>query len=381
MATLFETAMRGYEIADDMIKETRGYQAAREQYGDGPASDPGLFSALQNMDLAQNRDRRADEQTEMQRRGVDRADRQDARAGEAHSTQQSVISDSRKKEATLNLINGLREARDKDQDLGEAFDALADSLPGLGVSKEDLPAMREELLKNPEILDQYYEALTGVGSGVKKPAPGKGATGVDREAVASEIMKFDDVLNRIDKLQDPERQDAAQSIVGLPGSGVFSSGGFGQYGSIPGFAAADYVSDFEALQEGDIRAIAFETLKGGGQITEKESEFARDAIARISRATSYEKFVEELQYTREYIERLRDAAMRRLNGEDVPELARPGSLVNTTREGDYPRDGAAPEIYPGWSDPDTGDKFVGTDPSDPTHWEDKNGTRYGAPGQ
>lgn len=373
MATLFETAMRGYQIADEMIKESRGYQAAREKYGDGPASDPGLFSALQEMDLAKNRDARAERQTQIQ-------ERQDARSQGSYDTEQSTIKDDRQKEATLNLVNGLREARDKGEDIGAAFDALADTLPGLGVSKEDLPAMKEELLKNPAILDQYYEALTG--GDLKNKGKGSTKTGpngkpIDTAAIESEITKFDDVLYRIDLLQDPERQEAAKSILGLPGMGVLS-GGFGQYGSIPGSGAADYVSDLEALQEGDIRAIAFETLKGGGQITEKESEFARDAIARLSRATSYEKYVQELQYTRDYISRLQDAARRRLNGENVPEIPRPGNLVDTKGEGEYRRaDGTGEhDIATGWVSPE-GDKFVGTDPSDPTHWEDKNGNRYG----
>lgn len=373
MATLFETAMKGYQLADDMIKETRGYQAAREQYGDGPASDPGLFSALQQMDLAKSQDSRAERQTQI-------AERQDTRSQEKHGVEMGTTSDARKKDATLNLINGLREARDQGEDLGQAFDALADTLPGLGVSEEDLPAMKDELLKNPAILDQYYEALTGAKSTAAAKGGAKGAakSAEDRAAAESEITKFDDVLRRIDLLQDPSRQEAAKSILGLPGTGVLSSGGFGQYGSIPGSGAADYVSDLEALQEGDIRAIAFETLKGGGQITEKESEFARDAIARLSRATSYEKYIQELQYTREYIMRLQDAARRRLNGENVPEVARPGNTVTTRKEGDYERtDGTGgSEIPTGWVSPE-GDKFVGTDPSDPTHWEDKNGNRYG----
>lgn len=374
MSTLFETAMRGYQIADDMIKEGRGYQAARKKYGDGPASDPGLFSALQEMELSKNRDARAERQTQIQ-------ERQDSRSAQTHATQQSSISDERRKEATLNLINGLREARDQDKDLGEAFDGLAGSLPGLGVAQEDIAKMREELIKNPDILDQYYEALTGNKSNLAakgKTVTGKDGKPVDTAKIESEITKFDDVLHRIGLLQDPERQDAAKSILGLPGGGMFTSGGFGQYGAIPGSAAADYTSDLEALQEGDIRAIAFETLKGGGQITEKESEFARDAIARLSRATSYEKYQQELEYTKQYITRLQDAARRRLNGEDVPELAAPGNLVDTKKEGEYERsDGTGVgDIYPGWTD-ENGNKFVGTDPNDPTHWEDKDGNRYG----
>lgn len=363
MPTLFETAVRGYEAADQLIRESRAHKAAREQYG-ARADNPGLFSALENMDLASNRDRRADEQLELQRRGVDRADRQDARQAEVHQTNMGATKDARQKDAVLNLVNGLREARDKGQDVGEAFDALADTLPGLGVSEEDLPAMREELINNPAILDQYYEALTGGKSG----SSSKSSTGAAKEAEAREgsetaMRKIDDIINRIDLLESDEFNEVGPSVFGLPGVGVFK-GGFGALGAIPGSSAADYVSNLEALKS-DIRSQAFETLKGGGQITEKESEFAANAISRMERTTSYAEFQRELRRVRAYMEALNNAAERRLAGEDVPEL-----VWDQTDQKGYARQNGTDtgKIWPGFRAAD-GSVFRGGDPSNPENWD------------
>ena len=73
------------------------------------------------------------------------------------------------------------------------------------------------------------------------------------------------------------------------------------------------------LRNRTIRSAAFETLKGGGQITEKESEFAADAIAKLTRSTSPAEYRRELKRLRAYMENLMGVAARRANGEEVPE--------------------------------------------------------------
>lgn len=58
---------------------------------------------------------------------------------------------------------------------------------------------------------------------------------------------------------------------------------------IPGTKQADFVNRFEQLQ-GDAFLQAFESLKGGGQITEIEGQKAQQAINRMNRGTSKEEF-------------------------------------------------------------------------------------------
>lgn len=59
---------------------------------------------------------------------------------------------------------------------------------------------------------------------------------------------------------------------------------------IPGTAAADFNTRLEQIQ-GKQFLQAFESLKGGGQITEIEGKKATDAIARMSRAQTEEEFI------------------------------------------------------------------------------------------
>lgn len=371
MSTLFEAAMGGYNAADQMIKEGRAYRAAREKYGE-KASNPGLFSALEEMDLAKNRDSRAERQIKIQERAADRADRQESRTAQSHSIQTREAESGRDQAGLFSLVNGLRQARDSGQDLGAAFDQLVDKLPEFGVSEEDIPTLRQELLDNPAILDSYYEALGGDKAAGVKPMTQKQAQA--KEAGSAALLKMQDIFQRIDLLESPEYEPAGQSVFGMPGvGGIFGHGGFGAFGAIPGSSAADFVANLTSL-EGDIRSQAFETLKGGGQITEKESEFARDAIARLDRTTSYEEFQRELTRVRKYMTELMSAAERRLGGEAVPELA--WGDDDTTG---YNRNNATDtgQITTGFTDP-YGNKLVGTDPNNPAHWQDKDGNPMSA---
>jgi hypothetical protein len=58
---------------------------------------------------------------------------------------------------------------------------------------------------------------------------------------------------------------------------------------VPGTKQADFVNRFEQLQ-GDAFLQAFESLKGGGQITEIEGNKAQQAINRMNRGTTKEEF-------------------------------------------------------------------------------------------
>src|SRR5690606_28110040 len=93
----------------------------------------------------------------------------------------------RQKQAVLGLVNGLRQARDQGQDLGAAFDALADTLPSLGVDPKDIPQMRQALIDNPAILDQYYAALTDPVEAAKLQKIAGSGSGANQLANAEQV--------------------------------------------------------------------------------------------------------------------------------------------------------------------------------------------------
>jgi hypothetical protein len=366
MATLFETAMRGYDAADEMIKEGRAYKAAREEHGE-VASDPGLFSAIQDIELAKKVDSRADENLKIQQRAADRADAKEGRDARADNQTFGANETALEEDGVLNLVQGLRQARDNDQDLGEAFDALAEGLPNLGVDPADIPAMREQLVENPEILDAYYEALT-------KDTGRAGRAGAVKEVEDNAVgmQKLGDVISRIDLLESDEFSQAGPTVFGIPSPSDVLQGGFGQFGTWPSSKAADFVFNLENLAA-DVRSNAFETLKGGGQITEAESKFAADAIAALSRSTSYGEFQRELRRLRAYMAALKDAANGRINGaatETVPWDDGAEVKRGTDEDPNYTRKNGTGirQIYPGFIDPDSGAKFNGGDPGAADSW-------------
>lgn len=342
MPTLIELFKTGYDIGESLPREARARAAARERFG-AAADDPGLFAAL--------------EAGEMRREQLDLQKQQEGRLQQTQDFQMGVAQQDRQKQAVLGLVNGLRQARDHGQDLGQAFDNLSASLPSLGVDPKDIPEMRQSLIDNPAILDQYYTALTDPAEAAKLQAIQAKAAGAGSEAAAeaSESNRvLDDVMARIDLLEDPSRERAGRSVFGLPGPGkLLGSGGLGALGSIPSSGAADYVANLEALKA-DVRSAAFETLKGGGQITEKESQFAADAIARIDRSTSYDEFRRELKRLRSHLQTIKDRNTAKMGGS--PAVPSQGGT-------------SAPSIYPGWVNPKTGYRYKGGPVKDVNSWE------------
>ena len=88
-------------------------------------------------------------------------------------------------------------------------------------------------------------------------------------------------------------------------------------GRIPALtqSGTDLVIKIEQLQ-GQAFLQAFESLKGGGAITEREGLAAQNAIARLNRAQGTEAFTQALRDLRDIVDRGR----RRALGEDVPEM-------------------------------------------------------------
>lgn len=89
--------------------------------------------------------------------------------------------------------------------------------------------------------------------------------------------------------------DEIKTHPGLKGSVGIKGGGalFGNIGSdkvIPGSPEADFISRMNQI-EGEAFLQAFDTLKGGGAITEAEGNKATQARLRMSRATSEKDFI------------------------------------------------------------------------------------------
>lgn len=99
----------------------------------------------------------------------------------------------------------------------------------------------------------------------------------------------------------------------------------------PGTDEYDFALKLEQLQ-GKAFLQAFESLKGGGQITEVEGKKATDAIAQLSRKQSPEQFRKSVNELRDIADRARLKAERKLGKEPAPESLDPDLLKFMTAE-------------------------------------------------
>lgn len=152
--------------------------------------------------------------------------------------------------------------------------------------------------------------------GIQPPKIGQELREKDIERKTA-IQVADDSLRVIDKaLNHPGRSTAT----GL-------SGTIDPRNYIPGTKAKDFRVVSDQLQ-GKAFLQAFETLKGGGQITEKEGQKATDAIARLSTAQSDGEYVTALRELREVIANGR----RRLAG-DASGPSKPANVLRFDAQG------------------------------------------------
>ena len=222
-------------------------------------------------------------------------------------------------------------ARDSQQDLSQAFDQFAGILPSLGVSQEDIPALKQSLLENPALLDGYLQTLLGSGA---LPGSGGGGGGgrasglSEKEAQSRDntIAFLSNGLDRIDDLLDPKKQDGLYSILGNPVPG-FTALNNGSLGSgiaalgfaLPGTSASDARAAFQGIRD-IARSAGFIQAKGTGAISNAESEFLGNAITTLDFNASYEFNVKEIKRLRDFMAQLLDAVKRRQQGENVPSL-------------------------------------------------------------
>ncbi|OAM77728.1 hypothetical protein A3840_08605 [Devosia elaeis] len=97
----------------------------------------------------------------------------------------------------------------------------------------------------------------------------------------------------------------------------WSVGGLGWTPNVPGNPQAGTISRIEQLQGASFLQ-AFESLKGGGQITEVEGTKATNAIARLQRSQSYEEFIQALTELQEVVQAGLERAQRQAQGEPMP---------------------------------------------------------------
>jgi hypothetical protein len=116
---------------------------------------------------------------------------------------------------------------------------------------------------------------------------------------------------------------------------------------IPGTDATDFRAVLDQIG-GAAFLQAFESLKGGGQITEVEGKKATDAIARLNRAQSDKEFEQSLNDLRSVM----TSGYKRATGRDYGNNA-------TAKPSGAPAVGAVQDGY----------RFKGGNPADPKSWE------------
>ena len=112
---------------------------------------------------------------------------------------------------------------------------------------------------------------------------------------------------------------------------------------VPGTAARDFQVLLDQIKGGTFLQ-AFQSLKGGGAITETEGRKAEQAIARLDTAQSEEAFVESLQELRQIAQDAIGRAERKAQGGQTQRGPQPGQVED-------------------------GYRFRGGNPADPNNWE------------
>jgi hypothetical protein len=117
-------------------------------------------------------------------------------------------------------------------------------------------------------------------------------------------------------------------VVGISGIGS----GFGLAGHIPGTATTDFKRRLDEIKGGAFMQ-AFQSLKGGGQITEKEGEKATAAITRMDKSQSEKEFIIA---AREFQKTVRDAVERAAGKAVAPsQKGKQGSIGRISNDAHY----------------------------------------------
>lgn len=133
----------------------------------------------------------------------------------------------------------------------------------------------------------------------------------------------------VDNLQSlPQAEATANQILGVIDKAIghpgreYATGMSSILPIVPGTDAADFRAILDQIK-GQTFLQAFESLKGGGQITEIEGQKATQAIARLDRAQSEKEFLRSLQDLREVVSAGLERARKK---------AQPGAAGPTTAQ-------------------------------------------------
>ena len=194
-----------------------------------------------------------------------------------------------------------------------------------------------------------YKYQTGNRQGTQLDANGNvvpmtGAIDVKKDIKKAEASgKLEGELTTQAQYDLPKVIDTAENQISLVNKTLNAKGiekNFGLQGiipNVPGGAAADAQALLTQIKSGAFLS-AFESLKGGGQITELEGKTATDAIVRAQNAQSFESFkdaMEDYQFIiNKAVKRAKNAASgQQFNSQTTQTTVNEGALVEARRRG------------------------------------------------
>lgn len=191
---------------------------------------------------------------------------------------------------------------------------LATFFQGQGMNPQQAAAMASVAASNPKIMEEFFKQPSTVeGALARDMAFGTGGGG--RGNAQSRALDWMRNKNAAEKAGTVQGESQAQAQIDLPGAVAAAKeqlrlldelgahpgrkqigwhDPFGKAPLIPSTKGYDANNLLEQVKSGAFMT-AFQTLKGGGQITEKEGQAATAAIARMDRATSRAEFDKALE--------------------------------------------------------------------------------------
>lgn len=191
---------------------------------------------------------------------------------------------------------------------------LATFFQGQGMNPQQAAAMAAVAASNPKIMEEFFKQPSTVEGALARDMAfetGGGGRG-NAQARALDWMRN---KNMAEKAGTVQGESQAQAQIDLPGAVAGAKeqlrlldelanhpgrkqigwhDPFGRAPLIPSTKGYDAANLLEQVKSGAFMT-AFQSLKGGGQITEKEGQVATAAISRMDRATSRAEFDKALE--------------------------------------------------------------------------------------
>lgn len=140
---------------------------------------------------------------------------------------------------------------------------------------------------------------------------GAETTGKSQAEARFNLPKVEQSANMMLKsIRDLKNDPALKGVVGL--NGKFSPAVY-----VPGSPEQRALTRIKQIN-GQVFLQAYQTLRGGGQITEVEGEKATEAMARLGRAQSYQDYLDALNDLETVINNAVSTARKQANGGSVP---------------------------------------------------------------